>query len=497
MLAANGLTKEFGGRAVLRDVDLTIERGEVHALVGENGSGKSTLIKLVTGVYAPTRGSIEIAGSRLAGGTAAAYAAGCRVVHQDVAGFVDTMTVSDNLSLAGGFPTRLGTVRGRVVRRRVAADLARVGVDVDPDAVISSLTPAARTGVAVAGVLREDDAAPAQLIIFDEPTATLPGNEVDELLATIRAVVARGLGVLYVTHRLEEVFEVADRVTVLRDGVRVGTWPVGELTRSRVIQLMTGDEFEEVRRWAERSGGKDDVALSVRGISAHAIDQFSLDAHRGEILGIAGVVGSGRESILGAIFGSVQRAGGSITVGSEQLPPNRPPASVRNGLAYLPTERRVDGMLTGLNARENMTISNLAPFWKGAAMSKRAEVREVELWFERFAVRPGGATELLLENFSGGNQQKILLARLLRCDPQVLLLDEPTHGVDIAAKAEIHKQIIDAASRGISVIVASSDLDEMVALCHRVVAMWRGKNVGEWMGDQLTVSSVMERMAGA
>jgi ribose transport system ATP-binding protein len=221
-----------------------------------------------------------------------------------------------------------------------------------------------------------------------------------------------------------------------------------------------------------------------------------MDIHRGEIVGIAGVVGSGRESILGALFGAIERQGGSVTADGKVIRPGRPDVAVQHGLAYLPAERKDQGLIAGLNARENLTLCDLGPFWNKATLSRAREVSETQRWFGKLSVRPAGATEMLLENFSGGNQQKVLLARLLRCQPKVLLLNEPTHGVDIAAKAEIHRQIIGASVEGASVIVASSDVDELVALCHRVVVMWHGRNAGEWMGTDLTVSNITKHLSG-
>lgn len=496
VLAARGLTKEFGGRTVLSDVDLTIRQGEVHALVGANGSGKSTFIKLLSGFHAPTRGTFEIAGQPLGGGPAASYAAGCRFVHQDIGGLVGTLSVADNLSLLAPYPTRWGTIRHRVLRQRVRKDLARAGARARPDDPVSSLSPATRTGVAVAGALRADPGAPARLIVFDEPTATLPADEVSQLTDTIRTVTADGLAVLYVTHRLEEVFQVADQVTILRDGERVGTWPVNELTRQTMADLITGDQLTGAQRRASARSGPGPAVLSVQEVSSPGIDGFSLDLTAGEIVGIAGVVGSGRESVLGAIFGSAPRYGGRVVLRSAVLPAGRPDRSVRAGMAYLPADRSAQGVVHGLSARENLTLSDLRPFWNGAALSRIGEIRETEAWFDDLAVSPSGATEMMLDDFSGGNQQKIVLGRLLRRRPSALLLDEPTHGVDIAAKAELHRRIAEAAASGAGVVIASSDVDELLALCDRVVIMWQGRHVGERSGDELTVANLTRQMMG-
>lgn len=494
VLEACGLTKEFSGRVVLSDVDLTVRQGEVHALVGENGSGKSTLIKLLSGFHVPTRGTIEVAGRRISRGPAASYAAGCRFVHQDIGTLVGSLSVLDNLSLATPYPSRLGTIRHRVLRRRVQEDLARAGVAADPDDIVSSLSPATRTGVAVAAAMRADPAAPARLIVFDEPTATLPVGEVDQLLGTIRTVAGAGQGVIYVTHRLEEIFQIADQVTVLRDGARVGTWPVAGLTRDTIVKAMTGDALKQIRRPAAATRGR--VVLSVSEISAHDLDRFSINVRAGEIVGVAGVIGSGRESVLGAIFGAVPRDGGAVTLNARMLKPGRPDASVRAGLGYLPADRKAQAIVPGLSARENLTLPELSPFWNGVTLSKGVEVSEAETWFGELAIRPADATEMLLENFSGGNQQKVVLARLLRRRPAVLLLEEPTHGVDIGAKAELHRRIVATAEAGTGVVIASSDVDELLALCHRVMVMWQGRSAAELSGDELTIANVTRQMMG-
>lgn len=497
LLVIRKLTKEFAGHVVLRNVDLTIHAGEVHALVGENGSGKSTLIKVLAGYHEATSGTVTVAGQEFRANPSASYDAGCRFVYQDVGELIESLSVLDNLSLLNGYPTRLGTIRRREVLRRVAQDLDRVGLDIDPDTLISSLSPATRTAVAVAASLHENPCAPTRIVVFDEPTATLPEREVVQLLDTIRRVAATGVGVLYVTHRLDEVFEIADRITVLRDGTRVGTVTADELTRDELIGLMTAGELSEARRETQTLETLGRPVLSVNGVTCRDFEDFTLEVRAGEIVGIAGVVGSGREAVLGTIFGAASRRAGSVKVDGKVVRPNRPDRSIRSGLAYLPADRKAEGIINGLSARENLTLSDLRPFWNGLQLSRPKETGEVRTWFDELVVRPKDATELLLERFSGGNQQKIAFARLLRCEPSVLLLDEPTHGVDVAAKAELHRRIVLATAAGAAVVITSSDLDELLALSHRIVVMRHGRSVGALTGSDLTMGTLTKRMIGA
>lgn len=494
-----GLTKTFTRVPALADVDLEIEAGEVHALLGENGSGKSTLIKILSGFHRPDPGGgVWIGGDELELGSAeSAYRLGCRFVHQDL-GLVATESVMDNLALGVGYPVRFGTIRWRLALARARQDLRRAGLEVDPRTPVSELTASQRTGVAVARALRDEGGGRVRLLVLDEPTATLPANEVDHLLDMVRAVAATGVGILYVSHRLEEVFRVADRVSVLRDGSLVATRPTASLDHDSLVTLLVGRELAEVHDAvsALAAPAPGAPALVVDGLSAGPLDGISFEVRSGEVLGIAGITGSGREAVLGAVFGAVPRAGGDVRVHGDLLRPLRPDLAIAAGVAFLPPDRKVLGSIMELSGRENLTLPLLKPFWRRGNLSRRLERKNADSWSARLSVRPAGAMEERLATFSGGNQQKILFGKWLRCEPRVFLLDEPTQGVDIGAKAELHHQLLDAAAGGTAVVAASSDVEELAALCTRVLVLRDGRFVGELQGSEITAPTITHWCSG-
>jgi ribose transport system ATP-binding protein len=502
-LAVTGLSKRFGASVALQDVDLMIGHGEVHAVLGENGSGKSTLIKILSGFHRPDAGTVTVAGEPLPfGHPASSYRLGARFVHQDL-GLVDSIPVLDNLAIGAGFATRLGTISTRRSSARARTDLARVGLAVDPGASVDSLSPATRTGVAIARALREDPGFPVRLLVLDEPTATLPATEVERLMEIIRRVSAAGVGVLYVTHRLDEIFTIAGNVTVLRDGRKVATVPTSSLDHRRLVDLLVGEELTVAHREAEtlqtaREGPSEEEgpsegdrpALSLRGITAVSLDAFSADFGAGQITGIAGITGSGRETVLGAAFGAIDRAGEVMTASGERLAPSRPDLAMRHGLAYLPADRVRNAAILSLSARENLALSSLRPFRRFGTMWRRPERRTALSWFERLSVRPPDLVDLPLESFSGGNQQKIMFAKWLRREPAVFLLDEPTQGVDVGAKAVLHAQLVQAAAAGAAIVISSSDVDELAAICQRVIVCRDGRAAADLRGGVVSARTI-------
>ena len=491
-LSAAGLTKSFSGIPALDDFALTVDQGTVHALLGENGSGKSTFIKILSGFHQPDgEGEAYISGKRLQfGSPEASYRTGCRFVHQDL-GLVDSSSVLDNLSYNVGFPTRMGTILTRRASRRCRVSLERVGLDLDPLQKVVDLAPAEKTGVAVARALCHDGTFPARLLVLDEPTATLPDNEVRRLLDMIRAVSALGVGVVYVTHRLDEVFDIARDVTILRDGRAVITRRVEGLDHTAVVRFLVGRELEEIKAASESlPSGRIEATVKIHDLGAGRLRSLSFDARPGEITGVAGITGSGREVVLPAIFGATPRTCGSVHLDDELVPSGRPDKAIRAGIAYLPPDRKLQGGIMEMKVRENLTLSNLRPFWHRGLLRRSREIAESKRWIDKLDVRPVTSSERTLSTLSGGNQQKVLFAKGLRCSPVLWLLDEPTQGVDIGAKAVLHRQIIDSAKAGMVVIVSSSDADELVALCHRVLVLRDGQLAVELTGSKMTVDEI-------
>lgn len=490
-LDARDLAKTFAGHRALAGISLSIGGGEVRCLVGGNGSGKSTLIKILSGYHHPDPGGrIHIGGHRLhPGHPKETHRLGARFVHQDL-GLILDASVTDNLFLADRFPRRLGMVDARRARQRSEQAMDDLGLAIGVDTLVRDLSPAQRTTVAIARAVAANRT-PIRLLVLDEPTATLPAAEVGALLDVIRRVAAGGVGVLYVTHRLDEVFDIGTDVTVLRNGHEVATERVQSLDRRSLLELIVGEEVAEVHRDHQGAAvSRTEPVLRVSGLNGRTLRGVSFDVSRGDIVGISGVTGSGREELNGCIFGAIERDAGTVVVNGREVPPHQPARAIRAGMAFLPAERRTHGGLMSLSATENLTITALKDFWSAPSLRARSEEREAERWFGRLSVQPHGAARSPLTSFSGGNQQKILLGKWLRLEPAVLLLDEPTQGVDAAATAEIYRQLLDAAERGAAVVVATSDIDELVALCNRVLVIDAGVLVKELTGEEVNVGSI-------
>jgi ribose transport system ATP-binding protein len=492
-----GLSKSFTRTRALAEVSLRIAPGEVHALLGQNGSGKSTLIKILSGYHAPDPGGVVNIGGRQLPFNAPvqSYRLGCRVVQQDL-GLISTLSVLDNLGLTSGFPTRAGTIRPRASLAQARADLGKLDLDIDPRAPVASLSASQRTGVAVARALRDDPDHPPRLLVLDEPTAALPVDEVDSLLELVQRLSATGVGVLYVTHHLGEVFRVGHTLSVLRDGAVVGSGGVSAFDHRSLVQLLVGEELgkEESEARAERARARrhpeEAPILEVDDLAGGAVAGVSLSVRPGEILGVAGLQGSGRDDLLQRIFGSASRTQGSVLVAGEELRQGRPDLAIGRGVAYLAPDRKTSGGVMNMTARENLTMPNLRPFWKGMRLRRRLETQRTVEWFDRLGVRPAGAHEQPLSIFSGGNQQKVLFGKWLSQRPSVFLLDEPTQGVDVGAKADLHRELRTAAADGAAVVISSSDLEELADLCHRVLVLVDGRVTAELSGQELSEASI-------
>lgn len=494
-LEVSRLSKTFESHTVLRELGLTLASGEIHVLVGENGSGKSTLIKVLSGLHQPDRGgAVRIGGESLTfGSPSESRRLGARFVHQDL-GLIESLTVLDNVLLGSGYPSRAGTIRGAAARESATQLLGRVGLHVDPRRLLGDLSAAERTGVAVARALRGDLAAPARLLVLDEPTASLPLTEVERLLEIVRDAARAGVAVLFVTHHLDEVFEIGHRVTVLRDGRVVSTSAAESVDRGALVRLMVGEHFEEGLPPRRALPETAEPCLTVDGLVADGVQGVSLEVAAGEIVGVAGLTGSGRDTLLGATFGAIRRKRGEVAVRGEVVRPDRPEESIAHGMCYLPPDRKRQSGLMGLSARENLTLADLDPLGSPLWLDGRCESDEARRWFARLDVRPKGELGAPLASFSGGNQQKILLGKWMRLKPAVFLLDDPTQGVDIGAKAEVHQHLVEMARDGAAIVVASSDVEELPAICDRVIVLRRGRIADELRGDRVRLSEIKERI---
>ena len=494
VLRITGLTKTFPGQRALDNVDLEIAPGEIHALVGQNGSGKSTVVKVLAGYHEPDDGAVaEVAGVPFElGSSTAALDAGLRFVHQDL-GLVETMSVSDNFRMTRRLRSLAPLRRGddRADARRA---LEALGYAIDPTAPIAALAESERTAVGVARALDgagEDGRFP--LLVLDEATAALPGPEVSRLFGALRRVAAAGTAVLFISHYLDEVLSIADRVTVLRDGKRVATTPVSELTHEGLANLMLGRQLvaeaaAHTRLDAPPEGAE--AVLSLRGVGGAELAPFNLDVQPGEVVGIAGLTGSGRDELASLLSGRRVRTG-EVHVGGRLIPPHRPRSAIDAGLCAVPADRANDALFRMETVRENLTIADLKPFWSGGRLRKRDETAHAALWVQELDVRPA-RTDAIIGELSGGNQQKVVMARWFRCTPRVLVLDEPTQGVDVGSKADIHRLVDLATSRGTATIVCSSDSAELERLCSRVIVLQRGVVIAELRGDEITSERIEE-----
>jgi ribose transport system ATP-binding protein len=474
-LLLRNVSKRFGPQVALDSVDLEIRRGEIQALVGQNGSGKSTLVKIVAGYHEPDDGSgAEIAGVPFRLGSAvAAREAGIRFVHQDL-GLVERLSVSDNFGLDrttnGGL---LRPIHRRAEQADAQAALAALGYDLAPTALVASLAESERTAVAIARALDQFDK--GSLLVLDEPTATLPGPEAARLFTALRRVAAGGTAILFISHHLDEVLGLADYVTVLRDGRRVATTHVGELSHDSLVELLLGRELRRAspshERAAESTGSRPE--FEVRGLFGASLAALDFDARAGDIIGVAGLTGSGREEVAGLLSGRLPR-GGDVRIAGRAVAPGDPEAAVHAGICSVPSDRLAQALLPKASVRENVTLADLTPFWRGLRLRRKLERRMAREWVTKLDVRPPEPERSVLE-LSGGNQQKVVLARWLRVAPAVIVLDEPTQGVDVGSKADIHRLVDEAAGAGAVVVVCSTDADELARLCGRVIVLRRGR----------------------
>jgi ABC-type sugar transport system ATPase subunit len=488
LLEFRHVTKAFSGQVAVDDVSFTVELGEVHALVGENGAGKTTLIKVLAGEHRAEAGDIVLDGQVLElRHPSEALRHGIGFIHQEPA-LIQSLSVAENLSLGIGFERRRsGLIDWRGQRRAARTALSRVGLDVDPRRRINVLSIADRQLVAVARILSLEN---PKLAIFDEATAALTETEVQRLFAIIRQLRSDGVGVIYVSHRLEEIFLACDRVTVMRNGAWIATRDVSSLNQHQLVRLIIGHDPPE--RVAQPGGIAEHGApiISLRNVSDELLDRVSLDVYPGEILGLAGLVGAGRTNVLQAIFGAHGIREGAVFVDGEEVAFKHPSDAIRRGLAMVTEDRKRNGFVAEMQMGQNITLPYVRRFATGGFLRLNAERAYARAAVRRFDVRTRSIRTPMRE-LSGGNQQKTILARWLSQSVRVLLLDEPTHGVDVGAKEEIYHLIREASAAGVAVIVVSSELEELELLCSRVVLLREGRLIGTLAGDQISKARML------
>lgn len=467
LVSLRGLSKSYAGVRALKAVDLDLRRGEIHALCGENGAGKSTLIQMLGGAARPDAGTIEVHGQAVRfASPAAALARGIAVIHQELA-LVDELTVAENLAL--GDEPRIGPwIRRRAMVKAARKKLDELGFAIDPRARAGSLPIGARQQVEIARALRRD----VRALVLDEPTAALSRAEAERLFEVLRDLRSRGIAVLYVSHHLDEVFALADRITVLRDGSKVGSWPASETTLPEVVAHMVGEAVDVRDRPARRATGE--ARLRIAGLSGGSLRGLDLEVAPGEVVGLTGLAGAGHEDLSSILFGAARPTAGEILWDGEPFRPRHPAEAARRGVAMVPADRRGRGLIPSQGVLENLTLASYADLARRGWIRRRAQKSLARAWCERFEVASSGLSQKVL-TLSGGNQQKVLLARWAARNPELFILNEPTRGIDVKTRESIHRWIDGLAEAGRCVLLVTSDAQEMARLADRCIVLRGGK----------------------
>jgi galactofuranose transport system ATP-binding protein len=492
-----GVSKQFTGVRALDDVSLSLRPGEVHALVGENGAGKSTLIKVATGVYTADSGEIRLAGRPVHfPSPLAAQHAGISTIYQEI-NLVPLMSVARNLFL-NREPRRFGIIDAGAMKRDARQILRGYGVDVNVARPLRELGLGAQQMVAIARAVQID----ARVVIMDEPTSSLEQREVETLFKVIGRLREQGIAIVYVSHRLDELFRICDQVTVMRDGRVVHQGAMADLDRLRLVSLMLGRDMDEVKaRGTTEFGSDHDVAgepvLRANHLSSRRrLDDISVDVRPGEVVGLGGLLGAGRSETAKAIVGALHTDGGQVEIDGKPVRRNSTAAAIRAGAVMLPEDRKSEGIIPNLSVRENIVLAALPRISRAGLVNRAKQDEIVDYFIKRLRIK-ASSPEQKVGELSGGNQQKVMLARWLCLNPKVLLLDEPTRGIDVGAKAEVQGVIDELAKEGLGVVLISSELEELIEGSDRVIVLKEGHIVGELTGDRVSEGALMEALAAA
>ncbi|HVV21980.1 MAG TPA: sugar ABC transporter ATP-binding protein [Pseudonocardiaceae bacterium] len=479
------MSKSFGPVRALQDVSLDLRGGEVHALAGENGAGKSTLVKMLAGVHRPDSGQVLLDGEPVTfGGPADARDAGVAVIYQEPTLFPD-LSVAENIFMGRQPRAGLGRIDRKAITAATKALFTRLGVDLRPDDPARGLSIADQQIVEIAQALSFD----ARVLIMDEPTAALTGSEVARLFGVVEALRDQGAAVLFISHRLEEIFRICQRVTTLRDGRWIATEDVAGITEDDLVRRMVGRTLDELYPKQDTVPGE--VALDVRRLTREGVfTDVSFQVRHGEIVGLAGLVGAGRSEVARAIFGIDRWDAGAVVVEGKNLRPASPTAAMAAGIALVPEDRRAQGLVMGMSIERNIGLAGLRTLARGGLMSRPAERGRATDWAIRLQVKYSRLSDLV-STLSGGNQQKVVLAKWLATRPRVLIVDEPTRGIDVGTKAEVHRLLSSLAADGMAVLMISSDLPEILGMADRVLVMREGRLTAEISRADATEESVM------
>jgi ribose transport system ATP-binding protein len=495
VLRVSDVSKTFPGTPALSGVSFDVRRGEIHALLGGNGSGKSTLIKILAGVYHadPGGGTLAVGGEEVAADRTTpewARRVNLHFVHQNPAVF-PALSVAENMAIGKGFETgAAGSIKWRALRKRTRTLIDRFDINARPDTLVGSLRPADRTMVAIARALQDQEGEHTGVLVLDEPTAALPESEVELLLTSLRRYAEDGQTILFVSHRLDEVIEAADRATVLRDGRLAGTVERAEITEPRLIELIVGRALDRVFPEMPEVTG-DRVMLETKGLAGGPLTGVDLRVLAGEVLGVAGLLGSGRSELLKMVFGAYPKRAGEIIVDGRTTAFGNVDEAMDAGIAYVPEDRGGEAMFHDMTVRENVSAATLSSYWRGMRLRHRSEATDARVSIKRFFIQ-ARSDQQVMSTLSGGNQQKAILARWLRRQPRLLLLDEPTQGVDINARADIYALVRQAVAEGSSVLLVTSDFEELSRVSDRVIVLAGGRVVAELRAPDIEPARLTE-----
>jgi inositol transport system ATP-binding protein len=490
LLEADNVRKGFPGVLALDDVSFRLKRGSVHALMGENGAGKSTLMKILAGIYIPDAGVVRLKGVDIRlQSPLDALENGIAMIHQEL-NLMPFMTVAENIWIRREPKNKFGLIDHGEMSRRTQALFDRLNLSVDPDVNVGELSMANRQMVEIAKAVSYD----SDVLIMDEPTSALTEREVEHLFRIIRALREDGKGIVYITHKMNELFEIADEFSVFRDGKYVATHASSEVTRDDIIRMMVGREITQM--FPKEIVPIGDVVLSVKNLSLKGVfEDISFDVRAGEILGIAGLVGSGRSNVAETVFGVTPATSGTISIDGEEIKMDSPAVAIRNRIAFLTEDRKETGCFLILNIQENMQLAVLQDKYTKTGFVDQAKLsRDCEAMSAKLRVKTPNLEESI-GNLSGGNQQKVLIGRWMLTDPRILILDEPTRGIDVGAKAEIHRLVCEMARKGVAVIMISSEMPEVLGMADRVMVMHEGRVTGFLDRDEATQIKVMDLAA--
>lgn len=497
-LEMRDISKRFFGVTVLDRVSLDVNAGEVLALIGENGAGKSTLIKILNGDYVRDSGTILIEGKEVAiHHPRDAEDLGIRTIYQELH-YAPDLSVAENL-LLGHLPRRAGglLIDWHATREIARQNLKLLDVRIEPNALMRNLSVVERQIVQIVQAL----SGKARVLVMDEPTAALTPREVAQLFAIIQTLQQQGMAIIYISHRLDEIFQVAQRVLVLRDGKRVGVRAVADVNQRELVQLMIGRQVaasrEMVSREAEVEKPRPEVMLELVGLTKPgAYEDINLQVHAGEIVGIFGLLGAGHTNLTRALFGAEPPTRGDIRIHGKAVAIHDPRAAQRAGVGFVPIDRKIEGLVLGMNVRENVTLSNWRELAQFGLFRRRTERAAAQKWIDRLGIRMAGDLEVETRYLSGGNQQKVVLARWLEAQVKLLLLNEPTWGVDVGARSDIYALLEELAEQGMAILVVSSDIKEVQSISHRILTMYKGRVTGEFTRAEATEVNLLHAASG-